>query len=981
MKRLSRILKITGITLLAFLLLLVLAPFLFKSKIVKAIKNTANSELNATLNFDDDISISFLRSFPNVSLKLEKLSIVGKDSFAGDTLLYFPSTRLTLDVMSVFKGEEIQVKKVFLQNPDIRIETLPSGRANWDIVKTDTTQKPDTAPSTFKLALKEFNIEKGNLIYNDRSLDFYTELRNFDHSSTGDFTADNFTMETETHTPSLILGYGGINWLYKIKTDVIAKIQMDMKSYKFSYEKASAKLNNLEIESNGFVDLNDNDIDMDIAFKALQNDFKSFLSLVPGVYSESFKDVKASGSMGLMGSLKGKMTDDKMPATYLALNIQNGSFQYPSLPYAADQIFLDAKYTNPDGMPDNSVIDIKRFLMRIAGESFTMNALLKTPVSDPYVDGGMKGRLDLSKILGLIPMEKGTKLAGIIDADLKVAGNYSSVQKSKYQNFKADGRFKMQNLLYQSVTDKSPYTVDALALNFTPQKVDLTECKGVLGKSDFDVKGTVDNIFGYLFSNEVLKGKVAFKSKYFNLNQFMSDEESPDEPKATDTGNVAIVELPANLDFILNAEVGKIIYDNYTLSNVSGTAHLHDAVLDMEGLRANLLGGTIALDGTYDSKNVKNPFTKLDTKLEQLNFAQSFEYFPILSKYAPIAKYVDGLFNASIDMNSILNEKMQPNYESMNVNGMVSFNDAAIKNSEILQQIAKQLNVNWLENLTLKNQKIKFSIKEGVFQLLDSLVVPLPKGATMKLSGATKLDKTIKYGGWIKVPREAMGAGNQVLNGWVKQAAGKGWNLNVDPMIPVDLSIAGTFLKPVVNVSLKGFAKSTAAGIKDQATGIAKDEANKKLDEALKKAKAESEKIIAEAQRRSDQLREEGHNAAEKIRRESKTAGDAIRKQGDDAYAKVMNETEVAAKKAEDQVTIPALKKAAGDKVRREGQKKAQQSKDQLYLKAQQTEEAGMKRADAVESEANNKADLIMKEAKERADKIMKEAEDKGKVK
>lgn len=980
MNRLKKILKISGIVIAVLILFLIAAPFMFKGKIVKAIKTTANSSLNAKLDFDNDISLNFFKNFPNVSLGISKLSVVGIDSFAGDTLAYLPEMNVTLDIMSVISGDEISVKRVNLIQPRIHIETLPSGRANWDVLKEDTTATADTAGSTFKMALDEFSVSKGHLIYDDRSLGFYTELNEFDHVSSGDFTADRFKMTTHTETPSLILGYEGINWLYQIKTNIDADIQMDMKDYKFSYQKGKASLNDLEVESDGFVDLNDSDITMDLTFKALQNDFKSFLSLVPGMYSESFKDVKASGTMGFSGSMTGKMTDDKMPAMNVNLNINNGAFQYPSMPYTADNIFLDLKYANPDGVPDHSVVNIDRFLARLAGEVFNLKLLLKTPVSDPYIDAAAKGKLDLGKIRGLIPLDKGTRLEGLIDADLAAKGNYSSATSQNFSKLDAKGFLSIKNLLYQAVTDKDAYKIEDLALNFTPQKIDVNSCKGNIGKNDFAISGSVQNLLGYMFAEETLTGNVDFKSNYLNVNNLMGDAPADAEPKPADTGQLSIVELPTGIDMKLDASVGKLIYDNYVLTDVGGSAHLHDAQLDMSGLKADMLGGTISLNGSYDSKNVKSPFTKLDTKIEKLNIGESFKYFPMMSKFAPIAEYVSGMFNASIDMSSILNEHMQPNYQSMNVKGMVSFSDAVLTNSAILKQIGKQLNVNWLEKLSLKNQKFNFSIKDGIFQLLDSLVLPLGQGATMKLSGESKLDQTIRYGGWIKVPREALGKANKALDGWISQASSKGWNLGVEKMIPIDLSIVGTLLKPDVKVSLRGFAQSTVSNLKERGTDIAKEEAGKKISEALEKAQKQADKILQEAHNKAELLRQEGKQAAEKIRTESKKTATALRKQGDDVYTRIMNETEIAAKQAEDRVTIPALKKAAGDKVRTEGKKKAEAAKGEFYLKARQAEEEGEKRASQTETEANKRADEVERKAREEADRILKEAESKSKL-
>ena len=43
------------------------------------------------------------------------------------------------------------------------------------------------------------------------------------------------------------------------------------------------------------------DINMDISFNAKQSEFKNFMSLIPGIYSEQFKDVQSKGKLAFKG--------------------------------------------------------------------------------------------------------------------------------------------------------------------------------------------------------------------------------------------------------------------------------------------------------------------------------------------------------------------------------------------------------------------------------------------------------------------------------------------------------------------------------------------------------------------------------------------------------------------------------------------------------------------------------------------------------
>ena len=70
--RLRKILTITAITLVVIIGVLAAIPFLFKDKIIAAVKTAANENLTATLDFKD-VNISVFRHFPKLSVGLEGL--------------------------------------------------------------------------------------------------------------------------------------------------------------------------------------------------------------------------------------------------------------------------------------------------------------------------------------------------------------------------------------------------------------------------------------------------------------------------------------------------------------------------------------------------------------------------------------------------------------------------------------------------------------------------------------------------------------------------------------------------------------------------------------------------------------------------------------------------------------------------------------------------------------------------------------------
>ena len=156
----KKIAKITGISLGAIIALLFILPFLFKGKIVTAVKEAANNNLNAKVSFNDDISLSLLRNFPNLSLGIQDVKVVGVDSFAQDTLIDAKSIRLVLDLASVWKGETVVIRKIAINDARAQVIFLKSGAANFDLSKPDTTagtRPQDTAATPVAIKMNDLS--------------------------------------------------------------------------------------------------------------------------------------------------------------------------------------------------------------------------------------------------------------------------------------------------------------------------------------------------------------------------------------------------------------------------------------------------------------------------------------------------------------------------------------------------------------------------------------------------------------------------------------------------------------------------------------------------------------------------------------------------------------------------------------------------------------------------------------------------------
>lgn len=826
--KLKKILKGIGITLLVLIALLIAIPYFFKGQIMAKLKTELNKSLNAKVDFKD-VDISLFRRFPRLAVALEELQITGVDHFEGDTLLAVRRLDLAMNLMSAIKGDNIEIYNVVLQQPRIYAIVDEEGRANWDITKPDTTTAAatpaDTAKSEFALSLQQYSIEDATIKYTDRQGHMALTLEQLNHKGKGDFSQDQFTLQTTTTAESVSFAQGFIPYLLNAKAEILADINIDNKTSTYAFKTDKIAVNNLKIATEGFIQLlNDSSYKMDIKYEAPSTDFKDILSLIPAIYSQDFASIKTSGSTTFNGFVKGTYTPQQMPAYGLHLTIKNGFFQYPDLPKPVKNIQLAVNVSNPDGIPDHTIVDVPQAHLEMDESPVDLRLMVKTPVSDLYLDAAAKGKLDLSKVAQFVKMEAGTKLSGLLDADLKARGYMSAIEKEQYENFDASGKLAVNNLAYSSKDYPDGVKVSSLLMQFNPKNVTVQEFIGQYLGTNFTATGEVNNLLAYALRNDALNGRLALKADNINLDKWMATGTTEATPaKPADTAAAVPFAVPNNLDFTIQAQADKVHYDKVDLTALSGNLLISDQTVTMKDIKGNALQGSMEINGTYSTKVDKlHPDISLTYDVKELDIQQTFKAFNTVQKLMPIAQFLSGKLSSQMTMKGKLGKDMSPDLSTLTGDGNLLLIQGFLKKFAPLDQLATQLNVNSLKDISVRDIKNYFAFENGRMKV-NPFRVKL-SNMNMLIGGSHGFDQSMDYTMQLALPRALLGQqGNTLVNNLVTQANNKGIPVTVSDTVYLNVLMSGSLLKPALKTDLKEVAGNAVNNLKDQATALVKN--------------------------------------------------------------------------------------------------------------------------------------------------------------
>ncbi len=808
----KKLLKIVVIVFLVLLAALFTIPFLFKGKIIAIVKSEINKSVNAQVDFSD-VDISLLRKFPRVAVAVEGLQVIGNGKFASDTLLAAKNIDVSLNLMSFIRGDKMTIYSIEVNQPRIQAVVAKDGQANWDIMKEDSLATAPEDSAAYNLELKKYAIYDGYIQYRDSAGAMSSEIFGLQHEGSGDFNQEIFTLATKTSADAVNFTYGLIPYLVNVKTMIDADIQIDNRDAKYSFKTDRILLNQLKIASEGFFQLvNDSTYNMDISFNAPSTDFKDILSLIPVVYQKDFEKITTSGQAVFNGVVKGTMSGDKLPAFHIFLDVSNGYFQYPDLPAPVKNINVAVKIDNPDGIPDHTVIDIPQAHFELENDPFNLRLLVKTPMSNMWVDGEAIGRLDLSKISRIVKLDDGTSIKGLLAADVAVKGYVDAAQKQQFDQFTASGTIGLREFSYASGDYPDGVDIDRLMMVFNPKNVTLNELAGKYLNTRFEANGSINNLLGYALKDQPLDGIVNVKADKMNVNEWMGTEDSTE----TETASGAFV-VPANLDLLLNARVDEVKYDNLLMQQVSGSLKIAEETVKLADVKGNALDGTIIVNGSYSTRHdKKNPAIALQYDVENLDIQKTFNTFNTVQKLMPIGKFLGGSINSTLSMTGKLGEDMFPDLNTLTGEGTIFLIHGLLTKFEPVDRLATRLNINELKNLSLREVREHFEFSGGkVFVKPFSVKV---NNIQMEIGGMHGFDQSLDYAIQLRLPRSLMGdKGNEIVNNLISQAATKGVPVKLSDTVNLNVKMLGTITKPEINLDLRESAGSVAEEIKTQA--------------------------------------------------------------------------------------------------------------------------------------------------------------------
>jgi hypothetical protein len=941
---------------LLLIVLLALVPLLFRGRIEAALQTQLEKSVAAQVTWSG-AGMSLLRDFPNATLTVHDLAVVGVDAFAGDTLLSLERLRTELDLGSVWRAVfgdgAIDVRGIAVERPSVRLVRLEDGRASWDIVKPREVSA-DSERDPMDVTLRSLTIRDGRLLIDDRAAGLSGSVSALEHTLSGDFRQSRFVIRSRTSADTVSLRFGGVPWLSRAAVGIDADIDADRVERRYTLRDNVVRVNALELRSEGSLALGTDSSAVDVSFSAPGTAFADILSLVPAIYTQSFATLRTAGTLSMNGRVHGGVGNGAFPAFEIRARVEDGSFQYPDLPLPARDIAFDLNVVNGGGAADSTVIRLDGMRVVLGSDPIEGSFALRTPVSDPDVDVRLVGRLELENVGRTMKLEGMEELRGTLVADAAMRARQSDVEARRFERVTASGSVEATDVAVRfGVTEAAAANIDApdddatdavapvaggttragrdvridhALLRLTPQHAELADLRARSGSSDVAMTGTLDNLLGYALGRDVLRGSARITSSNVNLDEWRSDDEASALP------------VPANVDVDVRADIARLTLGTLEMRNATGALHIRERRATLSDFRMDMLGGSMAVSGYYETLEAVPPRFDVALRVSDFEVPAAFAGLATMRALAPVAAYAEGRMSADLELAGALGPDLAPVLDVLTGDGALETHDIVIRDFPAFDRLAERLSIDQLRDPALRDLESSFAIHDGRLHVrpFDVGVGPL----AMTVTGSNGFDQTLDYELMLRMPRALMGAdANRVLTSLASQSQRAGLDLQAAETVGVGVRLTGDVRDPDLGLDLRDVAGSTAARIeqalRDRAAGgveSVEQRVDSAAEAARQRAEAEAARIVAEAEAAAAGIRAQAQELAERVRQEGAARADSL----------VANAGSPAARIAA---------RAAADRLRQESDAQADRILRDADARAEALVEEARRRAETVRSE------------------------------
>lgn len=336
------------------------------------------------------------------------------------------------------------------------------------------------------------------------------------------------------------------------------------------------------------------------------------------------------------------------------------------------------------------------------------------------------------------------------------------------RNWEVSGSVKFDALRMFTGMFPLPVLMENTTLRFDTDKINMTDARLKLGRSDFLLTGQVEGMRQVALRGGVLKGNLALSSGYIDCNQLLraishstlageaesaiaaTEEEYVESWENEElTADVELEEdyglfmVPRNLDLVLRANARKVDYKDLNLQNIRGEIVLRNQTVNLRKLHMESDIGNGDLTMVYSTPRRDRASIGMELDLDGIVVESLIGLFPEMDEMLPMLRSFEGVLDCQISATCDLDSTSNIIIPSLHTACYLSGENMVLMDGETFAEISKKLMFKNKERNLIDYISVDLLIKDNMVEIYP-FMVELDR-YKLAVGGVHNLDMTFDY--------------------------------------------------------------------------------------------------------------------------------------------------------------------------------------------------------------------------------------------
>ena len=702
------------------------------------IKQYGVEQINQLVNCEievEEIEFSVFKRFPDASLEFKNIRAMEPDHMKStDELFNAEYFFMEFDVIQLIRGN-YEVKKLAMENGEIRLRLNKEGLANYDVLKSDEMDSTD-----FTLGLNEIGLVNMKLNYENEIKGIELQQVISKASANGNFSRDFYDMKVK--------GYVNVDHFTVDKNRLInkkdiflnVKFSVDSEKDLFAIDEGALSVNDLHFFLNGDITQGKSAQVLNLKVSGNHLSLNDLIRIVPGKYQEYLSAYKAKGEVNFNASIRGTLTQTVNPEVNVNFSVTDAVIKHPKTGMKLSKVGIKGVLNNGSGRKMRTtslVIDDIYAEFKVGGGikgSYTL-----TDFEDPVLSANLDAwDVHLYRVAELMDNDSIVLMDGLLDMQFSLKGKVKDLGKmtiAEFRNAQVQGKaelrsFKLKHLAF-------PYPIDSMdaILGFNNNDVLINEMYTEIGKNDLSIKGYFQNLIPFILEkNQKLYLKADYYAEYLNWKQFMFEEEG---------GQESPFNLPDNIAFDLNANIQKFEFRDFSASDLKGRLRYNNRSFSAQDVSFNSMEGTVLANLLIDGTNNRTYQVKSEANIQKVDITRLFSSFEQFGQEEITSKNLKGICSAEIAMTATFDRNWKADNKSIYAQSHVIIEKGELVDYRPVYSLSKFISVEELNQIKFHHLENDITIRD------EKIIIPnmniRSSAINLNISGMHGFNNEIEY--------------------------------------------------------------------------------------------------------------------------------------------------------------------------------------------------------------------------------------------